>query len=698
MTVGLMLRTSINTETDAPTKLGSEPSVLEKHRLILDAQTKETVHGLEQRHLRRTSIAHDLEQADPLRQIHTNISHILKLEQSSVALVLKDPPKPNIPVDITLSIPSELSTLGAKAYSDQIVPDAVRKLEQSLSRGELPWVRSIKATGIYINIELTPEFFGACLKQAITAGKNFGLSSKLEEKRTVVDFSSPNLAKALHVGHIRSTVIGNALCSLLEHSGAMVMPTNHYNDWGGFGHLLEGWDRWQESLDPAKSKSDKLAEIYYIRRRAEKVASIESPSEQLEHFEKFKGTLIPYFPAAQSGLTEFLAEYQQFEKASADRFKKLETGAQLESELWLDLSTAALRALDGFYQSFDISIPIALGEGFYAQSGLEIVDQLEAEGRLSYLTAVDGSESPQDPDSQSVGFQSPDGATRLVFRRGDGSSVYSTRDIAALKYRSETLKANEVLYVVGQEQKDYLTALFQASKDLGVVPQGDNLQHLYFGYYTDENGQKLASRNGAADVISLLKAVNQHFYDTTKARHSGDGTWTEHEFSDVAHSLAIASIIIADLSKDRLMPVKLDRDVERASRQFEESGGAYYLYTLCRAKSLCRKAEAIKPEIPATSLSESSLSTLALDPMEKSLLKIIQHFPLVVEEAAASHNPTRLVNYIKTLVLKFNSFYNGHRAIEEGEVNNQRYLLSRAVAQTLENALNLCGIDCPERV
>ena len=174
---------------------------------------------------------------------------------------------------------------------------------------------------------------------------------------------------------------------------------------------------------------------------------------------------------------------------------------------------------------------------------------------------------------------------RYVILKGSEATIYATRDIATLAFRMETYQPSRIVYEVGQEQADHFNKLFESGRTLGIVPESVELTHVYHGFYVDESGKKLSSRDGASDIVSLITRSIEYF----RMRYRDSTDFSESEKDHIARSLAVGSIVYNDIKKDKKSSVTMGKNFETMVKGFEESGGAYIVYTACRAKSILRK-------------------------------------------------------------------------------------------------------------
>jgi arginyl-tRNA synthetase len=608
--------------------------------------------------------------------------------------------------DLALKFPSLLKDGGPRRFATDHAPAIRAALEGAEFADEVATVDSV---GMYINIKLRDEWLLAAARSIAGAGPSYGRSYPLVAECYVVDYSSPNVAKSLHAGHIRSTIIGAVLSNVLEEAGGLVFRINHINDYGGFGFLLEGHRRFEDSLSAGSDINERSLEIYRLRRVLERaiadgasVADLPGPDADLVRL------VLPGIES-QNDLMEAMDE---FEAAADRRFAALEAGDPEEMALWKQIVAASLEDFSTFYRSLDISFDFIIGESFYAQLGLKLVDEWlqsgaavlygddEATADLRHLqdSVAAGDISAGEFESLGQAIRKDIGAVvvrlspseRYVVRRGDGRSIYATRDLAAVALRQKLFEPTSFIYVVGQEQKTHFERLFAASYQLKLADRRrTTFDHIYFGFYVDAHThKKLSSRESATGVVELFDTAQAYFLSRVSDRLvEGDEDPVE-----VARQLTIASLVFNDLKQDTRSSVEMDMKNPTAMVEvFDKSGGAYVIYTACRAGSIVRKAaghpEAAGPDVPT-----------GLDPEEARLLLQVLDFPTVVAYAAQQRSPSVLVRHMFDVSNLYNSYNAKARVITDGGVITSRLLTTAAVEQTLRNGLKLCNVDCPEYI
>jgi arginyl-tRNA synthetase len=608
--------------------------------------------------------------------------------------------------DLALKFPQLLADGGPKAFIQKHLPWIVEVLQGPAFADAIAAVRT---KGMYINLTLADRWLLQTAQLVADLGARFGLSDLQRDQTLVVDYSSPNVAKVLHAGHLRSTIIGHVLSNLHEACGALVYRVNHINDYGGFGFMLEGYRRFADRFPKGMSDNERLLEVYAIRRTLEKLLDERKPFDAIDGEDRDR--LARYLPQVTDA-PSLQAASDDFEAASDKRFAALEAGDAGEVDLWTQMVAWSLRDFERFYDSLDIHIDLVIGESFYVQAGHELIEEClkkgtvipysetEAAAELAELDAriergeIAAGERPKRAESirKDVGaVVVPLGeGERYVVRRSDGLSIYATRDLGAIRVRRELFDPTEMSYVVGQEQRVHFSRLFKAAYVVGIAaPEQVRFEHVYFGFYVDaKTGRKLSSRDTVASVNDLLAASFEHF----RARSAVDGEMTPEELDTAGRQLAVGSIVFNDLKQDVKGTVDIDTGALDATiAGFEKSGGAYVVYAACRARSIMRKhgAEPARAE---------TFPGATVDAQEATLLLRIQQIPERLAAAAEQSSPTLLIRHLLDLTNVYSSYYGRAKVISNGVVDPARLLITKAIEQSLTNALRVCHIECPAKI
>ncbi|MEM7626121.1 MAG: arginine--tRNA ligase [Planctomycetota bacterium] len=608
--------------------------------------------------------------------------------------------------DVALKVPRLLQAGGPKQFIGKYQPALVQAL-----RGPeyTEVIASVDVKGMYINLRLTDQWIMQSAQSIIDLSPDFLRNETMAGQNVLVDYSSPNIAKQLHAGHIRSTIVGHVLSNLYDACGACVYRVNHVNDFGGFGFILEGYRRFHDLMPQGLPKSDRLIEIYAIRRSLERIVVEQKPAGAWTESDQ---KIISRYFSGTNDLPSVEAVFREFNDASDQAFRRLERGNPEEVELWQRVVRWGLDDFALFYEELDISIDFLIGESFYLFTGLMLIEQALNQDKAVLYTEekakqdlalvdrqmVNDELSKEDGEAKRKGILKDIGATlvsldsgeRFVLLRSDGQSIYATRDLGAIHKRNEVFDPNIVIYVVGQEQQVHFKRLFEAAEQLDLVPDGvPLLKHVYFGFYVDSaTGKKLSSRDSVSNVYKLIELSKQYFYDRIEPKEE----MSDRERAHAAHELTIGSLVFNDLKQDIKGAVDINvATPEDTVRGFEQSGGAYVVYAVCRARSILRQHGA-KP-MPLSAIDRYELSN-----QEAHLLLTLQLMPDRVIAATLKCEPTILIRHLLDVAKQYNSYYASAPVICDGVANPARLLITHAVELAINSGLNICHVKCPDRI
>ena len=608
--------------------------------------------------------------------------------------------------DLAIKVPELLKASGAKGYIKEHIVWIAATLRQPALETV---VERVETKGIYVNVTLCKQWLLASVQAVVDLGADFGLNDTQAQRRILVDYSSPNVAKVLHAGHIRSTIIGHVLANLHEGCGALVHRVNHINDFGGFGFILEGYRRFRDDFPPEMSPNQRLLQIYAIRRTLERHAGDGTDFAALSPDDR--QIMDRYFPQIATA-AELKATYNAFVQAADVRMARLESGDAEEVTLWKQAVAWSLADFQRFYDALHIHIDLTIGESFYYEAGETLINACLESGRAVRFTPeiaqVEIAKLDQwvqavkitpvqreklatlvEKDIGGIVVFLPN-RERLVVRRADGRSIYATRDLGALLLRRQVFDPTDITYVVGQEQRVHFSRLFKAAEVMGEIDSTKiALKHIHFGFYVDgKSGKKLSSRNSVANVNHLLAASVTHF----RNKYDGSTDQTEAELDTVSRQLAVGSLVFNDLKQDMKGAVNISSaDLTTTINQFESSGGAYVVYSACRARSILRKYGADLPHANA-------IQTFDIDPQEAGLILKILQTPEKIAQAAEQTNPSILVRHLLDTAGIYNAYYNRPLVLKAGIANLSRLLITQAVQLALTNGLKLCHVTCPPKI
>jgi arginyl-tRNA synthetase len=500
----------------------------------------------------------------------------------------------------------------------------------------------------FINYRLRDDWLGA--RSAATLGDpRVGVPLAAQAQRVVVDYSSPNAAKEMHVGHLRSTIIGDALVRLLRFAGHEVIPQNHVGDWGTpFGMLIE------HLVD--------LGQVERIEAIPDLNAFYREARVKFDGDEAFADRARRRVVALQAEEPETLVVWQRFIDESQRHFEDI-------------------YALLGVHLTRDDMA----GESIYNSRLASTVAELEDKG---LAVVSDGALCVFPP-----GFSTREGEPMpLILRKSDGGYTYDTTDLAAVRYRIRELGADRVLYVVGAPQRLHFELVFAAAALAGWVEDPQQLRHIAFGSVLGEDNKMLRTRAGqAVTLMDLLQDAVTHAAQTLRARaaeHAQEGEAVVEPSPELAVAIGVGAVKYADLSthRERDYVFSLDRMLS-----LDGNTSVYLQYARTRALSVLARA--------GTTAEEATGPIVLEEPSERELALTLARFPEHLDVVLDELAPHKLCGYLFSVATAFTSFYEHCPVLTAPDaVKQSRLALCALTARTLERGLDLLGIAAPDRI
>lgn len=531
----------------------------------------------------------------------------------------------------------------------------------------------------FLNVRVRADWIAAQLDELI-GDPELGLTRPERPRSVVIDYSSPNVAKPMHVGHLRSTVIGEALARILAKLGHKVIRDNHLGDWGSqFGMILWGWKNHRDDAAYAAYPVGELARLYRLaqskikpgddlKERYGRAIALDEEGKAEEARALFaklaEGTTDTFEDVARA-----IAEARDVNDATRAEVAKLHAGDFENRVLWDQFMPHCLAALQGIYDRLDIKHDVHLGESFYEPMLQEVVADLEAKGlAVSSKGAL---------VIYNEGFNAP-----LMIRKRDGAFNYGTTDMAKVRYCRDAFDADLLLYVVDHRQSDHFEQVFAASRKWGY--DAIQFEHVAFGTILGPNKRPYKTRDG--DVVGLESLLDEAVIAARKVVDQKSAHLTDEHRAHIAEVVGLGAIKYADLSQNRLSDYVFDME-----RMVDTLGntGAYLQYAYARIQSVFRKGgftpEAIRQARPTIALS---------NPAERGLGMRILRFPEVLEHAAAEFKPNVLTDYLFDLANALSTFYEECPVLkaESAERRDGRLALIDLTARTIRSGLGLLGI------
>lgn len=531
-----------------------------------------------------------------------------------------------------MSLAKQVSASGTKTNPRQVA-EKLKEAVTPLLSGVVSEV-SIAGPG-FINVRLAPEFVASEVGAAVKS-ERLGVEKVNKPERVVVDYCGVNAAKEMHVGHLRSTIIGDAMCNVLEFLGHTVIRQNHVGDWGTqFGMLIAHL----KSIPGGESAAIKDLEGFY--RDAKK---------------KFD---------ADPGFADL----------SRKMVVTLQSGEPEAIKLWTTILNATRDHYEGVCKRLGVKLTRAdeRGESSYNADLPNVVKELKEKG---LATESEG--------ATAVFIDGPEKAPLIVEKTG-GGYLYGTTDLAAVRYRVGTLHADRVLYFVDQRQSQHFAQVFKTAKAAGWTGH-TNFEHAGFGTMMGADGKPFKTRSG--DVVKLADLLDEAEERALAVVKEKNGELPEAQQKEIARVVGLGAVKYADLSKDRVSDYVFDWDRMLA---LEGNTAVYLQYVYARVQSIFKKGGIS----PATLSGEVKLD----DATELALGKHILRFGEVLATVERELKPHHLCNYLYELAGKFSTFYNACEVLSSPEpVRTSRLMLANTTAKTMKTGLALLGIECPEQM
>ena len=502
----------------------------------------------------------------------------------------------------------------------------------------------VENVNAYVNFFINRAFFaGQVIDEVNEKGDAYGRSDIGKGRKVIVEYSSPNIAKPFHIGHIRSTVIGNAIYKLYDAVGFDVTRINHLGDYGTqFGKMIVAYRKWGSEDELAKDPIKTLLG-YYTRFHQE---AKDDPS---------------------------------LEDEAREAFVRLEAGEPEEVALWKKFRELSLAEFNRVYDMLGITFDSYAGESFYSDKMPRFIQELKDKGLLIE------SQGAQIVDLEAYGM-SP-----AMITKSDGSSLYVTRDIAAAVYRKETYDFYKCIYVVASQQNLHFRQWKQVLELMGYAWQKDCI-HVPFGLVSLSDGDDIKMMSTREGTVVFLEDVLNTAVDKT-ADIMREKNAQGIDIGEVSKEVGIGAVIFQELSNNRIKDYVFSWD---KVLNFDGETGPYVQYTHARASSVLRNASA--EELAAVSAGDLDWSCLESD-SAYALVKLLYRVPETVIEAADKYEPSIVTRHLVDIAQAFNKFYHDeHILVDDRNEKLAKLALVLAAKTVIANCLGLLGIKAPERM
>ena len=475
------------------------------------------------------------------------------------------------------------------------------------------------------------------------------LNSTVENKIVVCDFSSPNIAKEMHVGHLRSTIIGESICRILEHLKAKVHRVNHVGDWGTqFGMLIANLEEVHPDFLTNKPEISEL-EAFYVQSKS-----------------KFDDEKNP-----------------DFKKRAYENTVKLQTGDEKCRAAWKFICDASRNEFEKIYKRLNITLN-EFGESFYDPICRELIPQLEKEGHVILddgmkIMRVDGYKAP------------------LIIVKSDGGFTYDSTDIAAVKYRLVDLKADWIIYVIGSEQNEHVTKIAKAAEQLGYhIPSKTRIDHMGFGLMLNKEGKKFSTRmGGLIKLVDLLDAARDEAKTQMITRFEKQNwSYSQEELIDNSEKIGYSAVRYFDLKQTRESSYKFSYDL---ILNHEGNTAVYLFYNYVRMCSLQKKINMSLEDIEKI-ISQGDIKIE--HEKERALLISLMKLQDTMDDILTGLCINRLSDYVYEVCVKFSEFFDECRIIDSktGKVDESRVLIVELSKKMLKLGFDLLGLTPVERI
>lgn len=507
----------------------------------------------------------------------------------------------------------------------------------------------------FLNIRLDEQFIADYLEE-MKAGQKYGLEEAKEPSKIVIDYGGPNVAKPLHVGHLRSAIIGESIKRIARYNGHEVIGDIHLGDWGlQMGLIITELKERQPNLP----YFDESFEGEYPKEAPFTISELEE-----------------IYPAASLKSKEDAA----YKERAMEATFKLQNGVRGYRALWNHIIAVSVSDLKKNYEKLNVEFDLWKGESDVHNVIPGMVEYMKREGYAHESEGALVVDVKEETDTKEI--------PPCMILKSDGASLYNTTDLATIKERMEEIKPDHIIYVVDKRQELYFTQVFRCARKTKLVTPETKLTFVGFGTMNGKDGKPFKTRQGGVMRLeNLIRDINEQMYEKIVSNHEV----AEDEAKETAQTVALAAIKYGDLSnqasKDYIF------DVDRFT-SFEGDTGPYILYTIVRIKSILAKYAATGKNADRASILKAESDA------EKELMLNLAGFNAMMENAWVEMAPHKVCAYIYDLANAFNHFYHATKIMqEEDEVKQAGYIaLLRLTKEILETCIDVLGFSAPDRM
>lgn len=540
-------------------------------------------------------------------------------------------------------------------------------------RGPIEGVDTIETVGGYINFHVDEAFTTRTLEMILEEDSEYGVVEDTVES-ALFELSSPNIAKPMHIGHLRNTVLGDVLGNVLEARGYDLVRDNHIGDWGvQFGHILYEFEQAEDTDRFESEPIDYLLELYQRYGRHE--AELEEKGREND-LEQLRDTGREYFAGLEAGDDELRALWERFSEASRDRFEATYDRLGVDFDTWHGesfyvteswTSRVRERAIEGgsAVETDDGAFVIPIFDDDLA--GVE--DPERADVRTDVANAADVAEDDTDHEE-------------FVITKRDGTTTYGTRDLATIAYRVEQ-GYDELFYVVGSEQREYFQQLFAAARKLGYTDV--RFTHVDYGLIDLPEGSMSTRAGRLITAEAVLDRVRENALSVVE---ENDPALDEETASEIADGVALGTVRFENIAKRRTKNTTFD--TEQAT-SLEGDTGPYVQYAATRGLNILLEADDGIPE-------PGAVADQPFNEFDHQLAVRLARYPLVLERCEERYDPAPLAQYLLDLARTFNKLYHENRVLDADQSSERRLVLVAATVEVFETAFEVTGIPMLQRM
>ena len=564
--------------------------------------------------------------------IAKQISDIIKIDEKELEQYIETPKDTK---NGDYSFPCFKLAKELKKAPQIIATEIKEKLEAEKPKEET--IEKIDVVGAYINFYINKKELAEEVLKEIENSEQYGKSEIGKGKNIIVEYSAPNIAKPFHIGHLRTTLIGNSLYRVYKYLGYNTTGINHLGDYGTqFGKMIEAYKMWGNEYNLEEDPINKMMDMY-VR------------------------------------INNLCKEDEEVLERCRENFRLLESGDKYCVDLWKRFKDLSMIEFNKIYDLLNVKFDSENGESFYADKTDEVIRKLEEKEKITV------SQGAKIVDLEDVGISTP-----CIVQKANGSSIYATRDLAAIMYRAKTYDFDKCLYVVAYEQNLYFKQIFAVARYLVDEKYVKGLEHVSYGMVNLPSGRMSTRLGNVVKIEDLLNGTIKKVEEIISEKNPD-----LEDKEEVAKKVGLGAIVFNTLSTATIKDQIFDWDI---ALNFQGETGPYIQYTYVRTKSVLDKVN----NIPK--LEDIKLEYL-LDEHSQEILKLIYNFEDVLIQVTDKNEPSILARYLIDVSKAYSGFYNENKIIvEDKDVQNARLYLTYAVQKILKNGAYLLGMEMPDKM